>query len=745
MSSLRLFTVAIRSEQDVVLVRQRARDLAGALGFEQALQTSIATALSEIARNAFRYAGGGKAEFSVETDLDVRRSRDRQTLVAVVRDEGGGIANLEAILEGRYRSTTGMGLGILGTRRLMDQVDIETSAKGTTVTLRKKAQPTATPRSARELQAFVDDLIQRPAQSPLEEVQLQNRELLRAMEENRARQEEIARVNEELAETNSGVLALYDELETLHRISTTLASKLELKPLIQTIVDVTTALTNASLGAFFFRHTDTAHWSLYTISGATPDAVAQFPDSFPPDFFGDQVAAGEILHLRDLGADATDSKFARQFAEIAAVRSLLAVPVIDVDGAVLGALGFASVEPNAFSERSERILSSVAAQAAVGIEKARLFQSVTAASDAKDQFFAMLSHELRTPLNPVLAIISALHGDSRLPPDVSDDLAVVWRNIRLEARLIDDLLDFNRLIKGKMEIVRTPVNMHALTESVIAICLDELESKKQYLTARLDAPRFVVLGDSARLQQVLWNVLRNATKFTPADGQISIETAVVEDRLRITVTDSGRGIDPATLEIIFRAFEQGPAHTSARFGGLGLGLAIARMFVELHDGTISAASEGESRGACFTVELPLAAESAPVPLAPAPAPASTERERGRILLVDDHADTLAALTRLLGRRGFEVTPASSAAQARELASRQPFDLLISDLGLPDCSGHELLRDLRQSHNFPAIALSGYGMETDYEDSIQAGFQAHLTKPVDFAALVSLIQGVLTPR
>ena len=395
---LRLLTVEIRFEQDVVLARQRARQLANSLGLEGQVQTRIATAVSEVARNAFQYAGGGRVEFSVLTEAHPGKpNRHRQTFVIEVRDTGPGIARLDEILAGRYRSESGLGIGIIGAQRLMDRLDIASSERGTAITLAKILPPSAATQSAKQLQAIVDDLSQRPPAGPLEEIQVQNQELIHAMEE-------LARVNQELAETNRGVLALYDELETLNRISLMLASKLELRPLIQSIIDVTTTLTDAEVGVFFF-HEQRGGWQLYASSGARADALIGFPAKSAHDFFGADFASAELVRIPDLELhkeSCSCSQFATTVAGKMTVRSCLTVPVLEANERLIGVFLFASSKPKVFTERSERILTSVATQAAVSIEKARLYQTVTAASEAKDQFFAMLSHELRTPLHPAL-------------------------------------------------------------------------------------------------------------------------------------------------------------------------------------------------------------------------------------------------------------------------------------------------------------------------------------------------------
>lgn len=744
----RLLLMEIRQEQDVVLSRQRGRQFAEALGFPPQTQIRISTALSEIARNAFRYAGGGRVDFSVETEPRFATpAKPQQILAITVSDSGPGIENLDEILGGSYRSRTGLGLGILGARRLMDRVDVATSTSGTTITLRKMIPANSAIRDPSQLQAVVDELLRQAPASALDEMRVQNQELLRAMEDARAREEEISRINQELAETNSGVLALYDELETLHRVSVLMGSQLELKALIQSMIDVTTDLTSADLAAFYFRVEQGNSWSVYATAGPDCEALQVSGPAVGPDFFGVDFARVGLVRIGDLDEEpgvVCASNFARLIAANFKVRSCLIVPILGPDAEVSGAMVFASRRPGHFTERSERIVSSIAAQAVIGIEKSRLYQTVKASNEAKDRFLAMLSHELRTPLNPVLAIVSSWHGDPRVPAELQEEVAVVARNVRLEARLIDDLLDFNKLINGKLEIDHSPVDLHGLIDSVIAICREDLAAEELDLQMNLAAGRCTVAGDAARLQQVLWNVLKNAIKFTSRQGVISVVTSNPEpETVRIVVSDNGRGIDPGVIGRIFGAFEQGQPQVLARFGGLGLGLAIAKTFVERHSGTITATSEGLGRGSQFTIDLPISHQTVPARGTADDLSGKFERiQNSRILLVEDHADTLSTMTRLLTRKGYVVAMAADGSEARREFSAAPFDMIISDLGLPDCSGLELIGELRAITPTPAIALSGYGMEADISNSRAAGFEAHLTKPIDFELLINTVGKIL---
>ncbi|HEX2223621.1 MAG TPA: ATP-binding protein [Thermoanaerobaculia bacterium] len=386
-------------------------------------------------------------------------------------------------------------------------------------------------------------------------------------------------------------------------------------------------------------------------------------------------------------------------------------------------------------------------------------EAAEAANRAKDRFLAVLSHELRTPLTPVLTALSALERHPAVPAELRPSLEMIQRNVALEARLIDDLLDLTRIANGKLQLGFATVDVHALIGQALQICGADAEAKRLSLDTDLAAGQSHVHGDSARLHQVLWNLIKNAVKFTPEGGRIAVRTFNPEpDRLRIEVADSGIGIAADVLPRIFDAFEQGRPEINRHFGGLGLGLAISQGLVEAHHGTLTASSDGPGRGASFHVDLsalPEGAAEAEKEGAEAPAASSpdpTARIR-RILLVDDHLDTLEIMALLLRNSSFEVheagdvrsalaIAASLAADAGDTGGEPPFDLVVSDLGLPDGSGLDLMQELRDRYGLQGIALSGYGMQEDVRKSREAGFVEHLVKPVTFQTLQAAIERVL---
>ena len=373
------------------------------------------------------------------------------------------------------------------------------------------------------------------------------------------------------------------------------------------------------------------------------------------------------------------------------------------------------------------------------------------ASRAKDQFLAMLSHELRTPLTPVLLIATAARDDPATPEHLQPTFEVIRHNLELEARLIDDLLDVMRIIRGKLPYQFEVVDAHAQLVRALETCWNEAEAKDLQLVPELAATRYHVRADAARLQQVLWNLIKNAVKFTPSEGRITIRTRDGLEGLEIDVVDTGIGIDPTMLPLIFNAFEQGEDLITKRYGGLGLGLAISRSIVEGHRGQLRVSSPGRDRGATFSLNLPV--------LIPEPEPATTSLpavpgvppvavsvvDEGvlpnyQLLLVEDDVMTARIMAKLLRQNGYLVTTANSVASALGVADEE-YNLIVSDIGLPDGTGLDLMRAIKLRRDVPAIALTGYGMEDDIQRSLEAGFVAHLTKPVDFAKLDHMIRQV----
>jgi two-component system CheB/CheR fusion protein len=365
------------------------------------------------------------------------------------------------------------------------------------------------------------------------------------------------------------------------------------------------------------------------------------------------------------------------------------------------------------------------------------------ANRAKDHFLAVLSHELRTPLTPVVMGVSMLQGRPDLDPKVREMLEMVRRNVEMEAQLIDDLLDVTRIARGKIVLTRSPVELCSVIQRAVEVCKPDIVARKLHFGIDLGpAAPYWVEADVPRLQQVFWNLLKNAIKFTPHGGCVGIRCRPEEGHVLAEVNDSGIGIEAEALGRIFNAFEQAERSITRQFGGLGLGLAISKALVELHGGTIEVRSEGRDKGATFRIRLPLCAPAGqPAASSPAAPPQRAVRPL-RILLVEDHGVTAKMLRMVLSAEGHTIQTAGDVATALGLADQHTFDLLVSDLGLPDGSGHDLMRRLRErGHKFPGIALSGYGQEEDIKRSYQSGFAAHLTKPASREAVVQVIASV----
>src|SRR5437773_4309471 len=367
---------------------------------------------------------------------------------------------------------------------------------------------------------------------------------------------------------------------------------------------------------------------------------------------------------------------------------------------------------------------------------------VEAANRTKDHFLAMLSHELRTPLTPVISALESLEIEPEQTEDARSALAMIRRNIELETQLIDDLLDFTRIARDKMQLRFAPVDAHLAISNVVEICRAEVQSKKLRAHLNLRANAHLIAADTAKFQQIIWNLLKNAVKFTPEDGEITISSSnPSSEGLMISVRDTGIGMDAEIMRRIFDPIEQGNRSFERRFGGLGLGLAISKSLAQAHGGTLTAQSGGCDRGSTFILSMPTLspAEAATVPLKTT----SEASQQGlKILLVDDHQDTCAALEKLLVRRGYLVAATHNVRSAMEAAVRNKFDLLISDIALPDGSGMDLMMQLRAISKIPGIAISGFGNNRDIERSLRAGFSEHLTKPIKLENLEAAIERAL---
>jgi PAS domain S-box-containing protein len=412
-----------------------------------------------------------------------------------------------------------------------------------------------------------------------------------------------------------------------------------------------------------------------------------------------------------------------------------ALPVRDDRGTIVRWYG-TSTDIHDLKEAQEQL-----AAARTSAERAKAIAEQ--ASRAKDHFLAVLSHELRTPLTPVLTGVSMLQKDAKLSAQARGYLDIVRRNAELESRLIDDLLDVTRIAQGKMELDRRRLELCTIIHRAVEVCRPDIEARRIHFDVDIGPRPYVVHADAARLQQAFWNLLKNAIKFTPQGGCVGIRCRPNNGHVVVDVMDSGIGIDRAALPYVFDPFVQAERSIAQQFGGLGLGLAIAKAMVEAHGGTIAAQSEGRNKGAVFTIRLPMIVAGADAVVATRGVPGAVSDAAGyprlRVLLVEDHGDTAMMLRLVLEGAGHSIETAGDVATALAAATSRHFDLLVSDVGLPDGSGLDLIRELRaRGSTVPAIAVSGYGHERDVQRSRAAGFRAHLVKPVDADRLLEAV-------
>jgi len=600
--------------------------------------------------------------------------------------------------------------------------------------------------------------------------------------------------NTDVDEVKRAEQALRDEshvLELLNSTGSALASTRDLRSLLQAATDAATGIAGARQGAFLYhgRHdgldgSDGTMFTLYTVSGGSPAGFEAFDAAgangpFDPGLANRAaglVRSDDVTHDPRFGETTPFGLPAGQ----PAVRSYLAVPVVAHSGELLGTMFFGHPEPGVFSERTERIVRGIAAQAAVAIDNARLYEAAQRAaeerkvlleserqaraeaertSQMKDEFLATLSHELRTPLSAILGWAQVLRRGSRDQNDLQKGLQTIERNARAQAQLIEDLLDMSRITSGKVLLDMQSVAPASFVDAAVETVRPAADAKNIRIEKHYAADPGLVAGDPARLQQIVWNLLSNAIKFTPRDGLVGIELARNEASVAITVRDNGVGIRPEFITHVFERFRQGDASMTRRHGGLGLGLAIVKHLVEQHGGTVRVDSAGEGKGASFTIELPLAKQQ-PAAAARAraamilPTPATPEMtvldlSGVNVLVVDDDRDARELIKRILSDCGAGVRIAASAREAFAQFKEQVPNLLISDLGMPEVDGFELLDWVRhltreEGGHVPAIALTAFARSEDRLSALEAGFSAHISKPVEPSELIATVASVVGP-
>ncbi|HYF17871.1 MAG TPA: PAS domain-containing protein [Ramlibacter sp.] len=565
-------------------------------------------------------------------------------------------------------------------------------------------------------------------------------------------------------------------LDLLNRTGATLASTLELEALLQAVTDAGTQLTGAQFGAFFYNGRNEAGeaYLLYALSGAPRAAFERFGHPRPTPIFEPTFRGGPPIRLDDVTADPRYGRMDPHRGMPAGhlpVRSYLAVSVTARSGEVLGGLLFGHPQAGVFTERSERLASGIAAQAAIAIDNARLYAQAQRAADErthlleseraaraeaerastlKDEFLATLSHELRTPLSAILGWVHILRRKAATGHDVvHKGIDVIERSSKVQLQLIEDLLDMSRITSGKLRMDRQPVAPATFVQAAIDALRPAAAGAGVRLDIDLGRDAALVLGDASRLQQVVWNLLSNAIKFSARGGAVRVRLATLDHCVRIVVSDEGAGIKPEFLPHVFERFRQADGSITRRYGGLGLGLSIVRHLVDLHRGSVTADSAGEGKGATFTVTLPLLGAAGGAGASPLPASAggSDASLSGLdVLVVDDEPDVMDLLQRVLGDAGATVRGAASAAAALDcIRARRPH-VMVSDIGMPGMDGYELMRQVRRldpagQPPLKAIALTAFARSEDRRKAIECGYEDHLVKPVDPEVLVMRLAGL----
>ncbi|NML60935.1 PAS domain S-box protein [Massilia sp. RP-1-19] len=575
-------------------------------------------------------------------------------------------------------------------------------------------------------------------------------------------------------------------LELLNSTGAALASQRDLRSLLQTVTDAATGVSGARFGAFFYhgKDADGDLFTLYALAGATPDEFERFGYPRATPLFGPSLRGEGVVRSDDITRDPRYGANSPHFGVPEghpSVRSYLAVPVIARSGEVLGSMFFGHPEPGIFTERTERIVGGIAAQAAVAIDNTRLYEAARHAaeerkvllesersaraeaertSQMKDEFLATLSHELRTPLSAILGWAQVLRRGSRNAEDLQRGLQTIERNARAQAQLIEDLLDMSRITSGKVLLDMQAVHPSVFIDAAIETVRPAADAKNIRLEKDYHPDAGLIAGDPGRLQQVIWNLLSNAIKFTPRDGLVRIEVTPADGHIEISVADTGAGIQPEFISHVFERFRQADASTTRRHGGLGLGLAIVKHLIEQHGGTVGVDSEGEDHGARFTIRLPAAAlQPAPARadrVAFSPLPPHTPELLLRdlsgvhVLVVDDEPDARDLIRRILSDCNASVATAGSASAALAAFRETRPDVLVTDLGMPDVDGFELLARVRSlgpaaGGDLPAIALTAFARSEDRIRALESGFRAHIAKPVEPSELIAIVASIVARR
>jgi len=542
-------------------------------------------------------------------------------------------------------------------------------------------------------------------------------------------------------------------LETLNRVGRTLAAELDLEKTVQAVTDAATELSGAEFGAFFYNVTNEAGESylLYTLCGAPREAFAKFGMPRNTAVFAPTFGGEGVVRVDDITRDPRYGKNAPHHGMPKGhlpVRSYLAASVVSRTGEAIGGLFFGHSQPGVFTERSERLVAGIAAQAAVAIDNARLYEEsrrlverLSESDRRKDEFLATLSHELRNPLAPLRNSVQFLRMQEPADQAVAPIHQMMDRQVDHLVRLVDDLLEVSRISRGTFELRRERVELATVVRNAVDTSNPLIHAAGHQLTVSMPREPLWLDGDPVRLAQILANLLNNAATYTERGGRISVRAWHDDGHALIAVRDNGTGIAADALPRMFQMFHRGAASSRRNPSGLGIGLSLARGLAEMHGGTITVKSEGPGRGSEFTVRLPLAA-SQPAPAAERSADDALPPRR--ILVVDDNRDAADSLGLLLKVLGAEVRVARDGAEALEAYSSYDPAVVLLDIGMPGMDGYEVARRIRAQSPGPRptiVALTGWGQENDRREAREAGFDHHMVKPAEIGALKELLRSI----
>jgi signal transduction histidine kinase/CheY-like chemotaxis protein len=541
------------------------------------------------------------------------------------------------------------------------------------------------------------------------------------------------------------------ESDVIAALAADINRALDVDRVLQRVADAVVALCAADVSRIALRDGESDTMSFRIGVGTVGDDEPNLRVRAGLGLGGWVMARGRPYRTADVAADPRRHPDFQALIDRGGTRSLLIAP-IHGDGGVEGLIcvGRRAVRP--FTEREEMICQRLAAHAAIAIRNSHLFAAeraaraeANAANRAKDHFLATLSHELRTPLSAMLGWLRMMRNPRLDDAQKAHAVDVIERNARLQTQLINDLLDVSRIVAGKLELEQFPLDLVPVVQEAIEAVRGDVEAKSLTLAAELDPRTGEVRGDPMRLQQVVTNLLSNAVKFTPTGGRVQVRLSRAGGHARLTVSDSGEGIEPEVLRHIFEPFQQADTSSRRTHQGLGLGLAIVRQLVEAHGGRVHAESAGLGQGATFVVELPIVAVRASLSDEPPECPGrrGARLDGLRVLVVDDETDAREVVGLVLRERGAEVQLAGSVLEALDLLRGRSFDVLVSDLAMPGSDGYDLIRAVRsggasRASMIPAVALTAYTGQEVRERAIAAGFVAHATKPLDPDDLVDLI-------